>query len=95
MIKVKFYKKRLEELREIERKAQMRFPFDDDEKEWNGELIHSTYDQLADGSRVKKVDKAVDPETANSIRRAFGISPIESCLSDLKKAKAIKKIFGG
>jgi hypothetical protein len=45
----------------------------DEGKEWKGELIHSTYDQLADGSRVKKRTKAVDPETASAIRRAFGV----------------------
>lgn len=43
------------------------------EREWKGDLIHFTYDQLADGGRAKKPSKKIDPETEKAIKIAFDI----------------------
>ena len=36
-------------------------------------LIHLSYDDLANGNRYPRRPKKIDPETAEAIRRAFGI----------------------
>ena len=48
-------------------------------------LIHLSYDRLASGSRYPYRPKEIDPETAEAIRRAFGIPATRGM-----QAKAVK-----
>ena len=67
---------RAREIKEEERRTQKWFGFvetDEDNYLKCGELIHTTYDQLADGGRAKRPAKKIDPETAKAIQLAFDI----------------------
>lgn len=59
-----------------------RFSEKDEESEWKGDLIHSTYDRLANGSRAVPKDKAIDPETEKAIQKAFDIPKKEDVMKN-------------
>lgn len=65
--------KRLGDLVEDEEEEEGHEDMSDWHPELDGDLICFSYDQLADGGRAEKRDKAIDPETEKAIKIAFDI----------------------
>ena len=50
------------------------------------DLLHISYDQLANGSRYPYCSKKIDPETKAALQRLFDIRPVETIKASSNKS---------